>query len=205
MVGWTWILESWDSTSHPQHQSPNLLHRVVTSLAPPLTSLFLLMGTLHSSQSLKPQISSLRSPFFSLYPHLIGCQDLYFLPWWKQEPNNCNGEQYLAVQNSAPLWHSKCSLCMCSAAGPAGLTLLCGLAADPAETNSTQLGSFSLTLGYPCLKILILCFSSVFQDSSQAIPLVVESCIRFISRHGKQDYSLAHICAKLGSASRNSL
>uniref|UniRef100_A0A452FNA2 SLIT-ROBO Rho GTPase activating protein 2 n=1 Tax=Capra hircus TaxID=9925 RepID=A0A452FNA2_CAPHI len=26
------------------------------------------------------------------------------------------------------------------------------------------------------------------QDSSQAIPLVVESCIRFISRHGKQDY-----------------
>ncbi|XP_057171080.1 SLIT-ROBO Rho GTPase-activating protein 2 [Ursus arctos] len=35
------------------------------------------------------------------------------------------------------------------------------------------------------------------QDSSQAIPLVVESCIRFISRHGKQDSSLAHICANV--------
>ncbi|XP_030893228.1 SLIT-ROBO Rho GTPase-activating protein 2 [Leptonychotes weddellii] len=43
------------------------------------------------------------------------------------------------------------------------------------------------------------------QDSSQAIPLVVESCIRFISRHGKQDYSLAHICAKWERPSRNSL
>ena len=50
-----------------------------------------------------------------------------------------------------------------------------------------SLAHFSLTLGYACLKILMLCFSSAFQDSSQAIPLVVESCIRFISRHGKQD------------------
>uniref|UniRef100_A0A8C5XFT8 SLIT-ROBO Rho GTPase-activating protein 2 n=1 Tax=Microcebus murinus TaxID=30608 RepID=A0A8C5XFT8_MICMU len=36
-----------------------------------------------------------------------------------------------------------------------------------------------------CSKIL-MCFYLAFQDSSQAIPLVVESCIRFISRHGLQ-------------------
>ncbi|MBZ3880672.1 SLIT-ROBO Rho GTPase-activating protein 2, partial [Sciurus carolinensis] len=48
----------------------------------------------------------------------------------------------------------------------------------------SQCGPF--TLGYPCLKIVMLCFSLAFQDSSQAIPLVVESCIRFISRHGLQ-------------------
>lgn len=82
---------------------------------------------------------------------------------------------------------------------------LCGPTTDPAETSSAHFGPFSLTLGYPCLKILTLCFSLAFQDSSQAIPLVVESCIRFISRHGKQDSSFAHICAKLGRTSRNFL
>uniref|UniRef100_A0A2K6GV19 SLIT-ROBO Rho GTPase-activating protein 2 n=1 Tax=Propithecus coquereli TaxID=379532 RepID=A0A2K6GV19_PROCO len=34
--------------------------------------------------------------------------------------------------------------------------------------------------------LILTCFSLAFQDSSQAIPLVVESCIRFISRHGLQ-------------------
>uniref|UniRef100_G3TDT4 SLIT-ROBO Rho GTPase-activating protein 2 n=1 Tax=Loxodonta africana TaxID=9785 RepID=G3TDT4_LOXAF len=34
--------------------------------------------------------------------------------------------------------------------------------------------------------ILTVYFSLAFQDSSQTIPLVVESCIRFISRHGLQ-------------------
>uniref|UniRef100_A0A8C8Z0I6 SLIT-ROBO Rho GTPase-activating protein 2 n=1 Tax=Prolemur simus TaxID=1328070 RepID=A0A8C8Z0I6_PROSS len=34
--------------------------------------------------------------------------------------------------------------------------------------------------------LILMCFSLAFQDSSQAIPLVVESCIRFISRHGLQ-------------------
>lgn len=96
-------------------------------------------------------------------------------------------------------------LCLCSGAWRTGWVFLCGLATNPAETSSAHFHPFSLTLGYPCLKILTLCFSLAFQDSSQAIPLVVESCIRFISRHGKQDYSLAHICAKLRTSSRNFL
>uniref|UniRef100_A0A8C5KNV2 SLIT-ROBO Rho GTPase-activating protein 2 n=1 Tax=Jaculus jaculus TaxID=51337 RepID=A0A8C5KNV2_JACJA len=39
---------------------------------------------------------------------------------------------------------------------------------------------------YPSLTVLMSFFSLAFQDSSQTIPLVVESCIRFISRHGLQ-------------------
>ncbi|KFO85522.1 SLIT-ROBO Rho GTPase-activating protein 2, partial [Buceros rhinoceros silvestris] len=38
------------------------------------------------------------------------------------------------------------------------------------------------TIGFPSF----VCFPLTLQDSSQAIPLVVESCIRFISRHGLQ-------------------
>lgn len=50
------------------------------------------------------------------------------------------------------------------------------------------------------LKILMLCFSG-FSDS---MVLVVESCIRFISRHGKQDYSLV-ILRQSWEELRNSL